>query len=273
MLAESYEKSDDGLTWTFKIRQGVKFHDGADLNAEAVKYSIDRTMRMQQGASYIWMAVSSIDVVDEYTVQFNLEWPSPMDLVVSTGYAAYILSPQSVTSDDSEWFSSGKECGTGPYMLQSQVPGDEVVLTRNEEYWNGWEGEHFDKVVIKKVTETSSRRQMIEKGEADVTLYLPYEDIEALREKEGVALYEEISYMNVASYFNTKKAPLDNKKVRQALSYAFPYGDVIKYVLGGFGSQGRGPVPAGLWGHGAELFQYSHNMGQGQSPVGRSRLR
>ncbi len=260
VLAESYGKSDDSLVWTFNIRQGVKFHDGTDLNAEAVKYSIDRTMRINKGASYIWAAVKEINVVDEYTVEFVLNYPAPMDLIASTGYAAFIYSPASVTSDDSEWFSSGQECGTGPYMLQSQVPGDEVVLTKYEEYWSGWEGEHFDKVVIKKVTETSSRRQMIEKGEADVTINLPYEDVEAMKDNEDVTIELENSYINVASYFNTQKAPLDDKLVRQALSYAFPYDDVVEFVLGGYGTQGRGPVPKGLWGHGKTLKQYTYDL-------------
>lgn len=260
VLAESYSKSDDSLVWTFKIREGIKFHDGTDLNAEAVKYSIDRTMRINKGASYIWMAVKEINAKDDYTVEFVLNYPAPMDLIASTGYAAFIYSPTSVTSDDSDWFSDGKECGTGPYMLQSQVPGDEVILTKYEEYWNGWEGNHFDKVVIKKVTETSSRRQMIEKGEADVTINLPYEDVEAIKDNENVMIDLENSFINVASYFNTQKAPLDNKTVRQALSYAFPYDDVVEFVLGGYATQGRGPIPEGLWGHGADLKQYTHDL-------------
>lgn len=259
VLAESYSKSDNGLIWTFKIRKGVKFHDGTYLNAEAVKYSIDRTMRINGGAAYIWSPVKEINVVVDYTVEFVLKHPAPLDLIASSGYAAYIYSPASVTSDDSEWFRPGRECGTGPYMLQSQTRGDQVILTKFDDYWKGWDGQHFDKVVIKKVSETSSRRQMIVKGTADVTFNLPYEDVEAIKDNPNIAIVLENSFVDAAIHLNTQKAPLDNKLVRQALSYAFPYDDAIEYVLGGYGIQSRGPVPVGMWGHGDNLPQYTHH--------------
>src|SRR5690606_6940330 len=115
----------------------------------------------------------------------------------------------------------------------------EVVLTKFEDYWKGWEGEHFDKVVIKKIPETASRRQLVEKGEADVTMELPYEDIEALKGNPSVNVMEVPSFQNLMVFFNTEKAPLDNKLVRQALSYAFPYGDVVEYAMGGYAVQGK----------------------------------
>ena len=259
-LAEDYEKSEDGLTWTFKIREGVKFHDGTDLNAEAVKFSIERTMQMKKGASFIWNCVESINVVDPYTVEFKLKYPAPLDLIASCGYAAFIMSPTAVQSNPDDWFSQGNEAGTGPYMLQSYTRGDEVILTKFDDYWRGWDDNQFEKVVIKKVSETSSRRQMIEKGEADVTIELPYEDIESLRENPNVTILEEPSYTNLIGFFNTEKEPLNNKLVRQALSYAFPYEDVVKYAMGSYATQGRGPIPQGHWGHGEGLFQYTHDI-------------
>ena len=92
-LATSWETSDDGLTWTFHLRKGVKFHDGEPFNAAAVKYSIDRTMKMKKGAYYVWSAVKEIKVVDDDTVQFLLKEPAPIDLIASSQYAAYIFSP------------------------------------------------------------------------------------------------------------------------------------------------------------------------------------
>lgn len=259
ILATDYSQSEDGLSWTFHLREGVTFHDGEPFNADAVKFSIERTKEIGQGASYIWDSVSEIEVVDDYTIVFHLSYQAPIDLIVSSPYAAFIMSP-AIADKGSEWFGEGNEAGTGPYMLESNSMGDEVILTEYKDYWNGWEGEHFEKAIIKKTPETSSRRQMVEKGDADITFNLPSEDIEALKEMDSVQVVPEASFTNLLGFFNTEKAPLDNVKVRQALSYAFPYQDVIDYAAGGYASQSMGAIPKGHWGRGTDLFQYSKNL-------------
>lgn len=259
VLATDYSKSDDGLLWTFKLREGVTFHDGTPFNAEAVKYSIERTKEIGQGAAFIWDPVQEIKIVDEYTVEFVLSYPAPMDVIVSCPYASFIMSP-SLKDKPENWFEEGNANGTGPYKLQESTMGDEVILTKNEDYWKGWDGEHFEKVIIKKVSETSSRRQMIESGEADITVELPSEDVEALKATGNVTVDEVPSFTNLIGFFNNKKAPLNDVKVRQALSYAFPYDDVVKYAMGGYAKQSYGPVPEGMWGHSKELFQYSYDL-------------
>jgi len=260
LLAEDYSVSEDGLTWTFNLREGVKFHDGTEMTAEDVKFSIDRTMELGKGASYIWAAVSEIIAVDDYTVEFKLSYPSPLDLVASSPYAAFIMSKDAVENAEENWFENANEAGSGPYMLESAAMGDEVIMTTFEDYWNGWEGDHFDKVIIKKTSETSSRRQMIEKGDADITQSLPSEDVEALKETDGVEIVVEPSFTNLIGFFNTEKQPLDNPKVRQALSYAFPYQDVVDYAVGGYAKQSIGVIPFGHWGHSDDLFQYTKDL-------------
>lgn len=260
VLATEYSKSEDSLTWTFKIRQGVKFHDGTDLNAEAVKFSIDRTIELGKGAAYIWSCVKEINVVDDYTVEFKLNYPAPLDLIASSGYAAFIMSPTAVKNNPEDWLSQGNAAGTGPYMLQSFKMGQEVVLTKFEQYWKGWEGQHFDKVVFQKIPETASRRQMVEKGDADITLELPYEDVNALKGNANVTIIEEPSFQDLMFFLNCEKKPLDNVRVRQALSYAFPYEEVVKYAMGDYATQSKGAIPLGHWGHGADLPQYTYNL-------------
>ena len=149
ILATDYSQSEDGLSWTFHLREGVTFHDGEPFNADAVKFSIERTKEIGQGASYIWDSVSEIEIVDDYTVVFHLSYQAPIDLIVSSPYAAFIMSPAIADKGD-EWFGEGNEAGTGPYMLESNSMGDEVILTEYKDYWNGWEGEHFEKAIIKK---------------------------------------------------------------------------------------------------------------------------
>jgi peptide/nickel transport system substrate-binding protein len=260
LLAESYESSQDGLVWTFHIRKGVKFHDGSELTAEDVKFSIDRTIDMGKGASYIWYGLDEIKVIDDYTVDFHLSFPLPMDSIVSSPYAAFIMSKNAVESNSDTWFEEANEAGTGPYALENFKLGDEVILTQFQDYWKGWEGEHYDKILIKKVSETSSRRQMIEKGDATITMELPSEDIDSLKDNENVNVVVEPSFTNLMAFFNTKKEPLNNVNVRKAMSYAFPYEDVVKYAAGGYAIQSTGAIPNNLWGHGDDLYQYSSDL-------------
>lgn len=247
VLATEYSKSGDGLTWTFKIREGVKFHDGSDMDVNDVVYSLERSKNMNKGASFIWDPVDQITAADDNTVEITLKYAAPLDLIVSCAYSAYIMSPEQA-EQGTDWFQQGNECGTGPYMLLSQVPSDEVIMTSFGDYWGGWEGDHFDKVIIKNIGENASRRQMIESGEADITNSLMVEDLKALQNNPDVTVYQSNSFANTIGFFNTQVAPFDNKLVRQALNYAFPYDDIITYVSQGFASRPTGPIPTAMWG-------------------------
>lgn len=260
ILATDYERSEDGKTWTFTIREGVKFHDGTDLDAEAVKYSIERTIELGKGAAFIWGPVEEINVLDPYTVEFKLKYSAPLDLISASAYAAYIVSPTAAEANPDDWFTQGNEAGTGPYMLESWKTDQEVVLTKFPDYWGGWEGKHFDKVVLQTVSESATKRQMVTKGDADVTMELPPEDLEALQNDPNVEVVRAPSFQNLWFMMNTQREPMDNVKVRQAMSYAFPYADVVDFAMGGLAAQSRGPVPAGLWGHGDEVPQYTYDI-------------
>ncbi len=259
LLAESYTVSDDGLVWTFTIRDGVKFQNGDPLTAEDVKYSIDRTMALGAGASYIWFAVESITVKDPKTVEFTLSYSNPLDLVAATGYAAFIYSKKCV-DENNEWIAEAKGCGTGPYMLKSAKWGDEVIVEAFPDYWGGWGEKFFSQVVFKKISETATRRQMIEAGEATIAVELPYSDVNALKENSDVKVYVEPSWQNLIGMFNTLKPPLDDVKVRQALAYAFPYDEVIKSAVGGYARQAYGMVPFGMWGFSDQLPRYTYDL-------------
>ena len=268
-LATEYECSEDGLTWTFKIREGVKFHDGTDLNAEAVKFSIDRTMEKGMGASFIWDPVQEVKVIDDYTVEFDLKYPAALDLIAATGYAAYIYSPASVEGYGDAW-PEGAECGTGPYVIQGFTPSKEIILSRFEEYWRDWKDNQFDKVVISKVEETATRRQTMEKGDGDITYALPAQDIEEMKQNQQLEITPEGTMQNVILFLNTEKAPLDNLKVRQALAYAYPYEDVVNYAVGGYAKQSVGVIPRTLWGHDDNLLQYSYDLDKAQALLDES---
>jgi len=263
-LATSWESSEDGMTWTFHLREGVKFHDGTDFNAEAVKYSVDRTINMGMGAAFIWDAVEDVKVIDDYTVEFDLKYAAPVDLIAASGYGAWIFSPDCTEAhggeEASEWFDAGHDCGSGPYMIESRERGSRLVMTRFDDYWGGWEEGQFDKVVFEIVVDPVVQQQMLEAGEASAAYDLPRMNWEALDARDDVTVYINPSFQNLLGLFNMKKEPTNNKLVRQALSYAFPYKEFIDKVMMGQATQAYGPVPAGMWGHSEDLFQYHHDL-------------
>ncbi len=261
VLAESWEASADGLTWTFKLRPDVKFHDGEPLTADAVKQSIEAA-KERAGASFIWAPLESVEVVDDLTVQFNLKYAAPLDLIASSLYGAWIVSPKALAAAaaDEAYFEQGLEAGTGPYMLESYTPDQEVLMTRFDEYWGGWEEKQFDKVLVLIVPEAVQQQQMLEGGEVDLALRIPEENYASFADKPGYTLVSEPSYFNYVGFLNTLRPPLDNALVRQAISYAIPYQDIIDVATFGQATQARGPVPAGVWPYSEKVTQYTQDL-------------
>ncbi len=255
-LATSWEVSPDTLTWTFRLREGVIFHDGAPFNSAAVKFSIERTKTLNGGAAWIWGGVNNIETPDDYTVIFHLDYAAPLDLIASSGFAAWMISP-SAKDKDGAWFNAGHDAGTGPYTIESYQPGQRIILTKFDEYWGGWKSGQFDKVVLEVVEDITVRQQKIESGEADWTTQLPTENLASIGNNPDVKVVVNPAFQNLVGLFNNKKAPLDNLKVRQALSYTFPYDTLIETSMSGYATQARGVIPAGMYGSDSALFQYS----------------
>jgi peptide/nickel transport system substrate-binding protein len=245
-LATEWTAAADGLSWTFKLREGVKFHDGTPFNADAAKYSIDRTMELNLGAAYLLSPIKEVKVVDEYTVEFVLSDPAPMDRIMSADYATWMFSP-ATEGKDQAWWDEGNEAGTGPYMLESYTADQEAVFTANPDWWGGWEDNQFKKVVVQFVGDAGTQRQLLESGEVDVINQVARDQVDALKANPDLVVYTGPSLNSYLMFFNTERKPLDNEKVRQALSYAVPYEDLIAIGAGGFGTQSRGPVPIDLW--------------------------
>ena len=258
-LAERWEASDDGLKWTFYLRKGVKFHDGGMLTAQAVKDSIDRTVKLGKGNAFIFGPLKQINVLNDYTVQFVLKNPAPFDRIISSANAAWIISPKAV-KNDRKWFEGGKEAGCGPYVLESYKPDEEIVFKKFDDYWRGWKEPFIETIVVKIVKEGAVQEQMIESGIADVGNRIPTESSTTFDEKECCERSVGPSFMNYAIHLNTQKFPFDNKKIRQAVSYAVPYESMIEVALAGLGRQAVGPVPFGQFGHDESLLQYTYNL-------------
>ncbi|MBW1691341.1 MAG: ABC transporter substrate-binding protein [Deltaproteobacteria bacterium] len=268
-LATKWWADEGGLTWTFQLRKGVKFHDGGLLNAQCVKDSIQRTMNLGKGAAFIFNPVKEIKVLDDYTVQFVLKNPAPFHRIVASANAAWIISPKAVQKDR-KWFDSGHEAGCGPYVLESWKPDEEMIFRRFDNYWKGWDGPHFNRVVVKIVKEGTVAEQMLESGVADLATRIPTESTRTFDSREGCELLRGPSFMNYAIHLNTARFPFNNKLIRKAVSYAVPHEDMIEVALGGMGRQSVGPVPYGQFGHDDSLPQYNYDLGQAKKLMAKA---
>ncbi len=261
VLAESWDVSDDGLTWTFHLRDGVTFHDGEPLTADAVKQSIEAAAA-KGGASFIWAALDTVTAVDPLTVEMKLKYAAPMDLVASSLYGAWIVSPKALAAAaaDDTYFEKGIDAGTGPYTIESYTPDKEVLLTKNDTYWGGWDGKHYDKVLVSITPEAAVQQQMLDGGEVDIALSLPTENVASYKDNPDYTFIDEPSFFNYVGFFNTERKPFDDPKVRQALSWAIPYDDIIAVGAQGYGTQSHGPVPAGVFPWSADVPMYHQDL-------------
>ncbi len=256
MLAADYEASEDGLVWTFYLREGVKFHTGNTMTASAVKASIERTMERGRGISYIWDPVESIDVVDTYTVQFTLREPVALDLVVSSLAGAYIFDPEYA---DHEWFTAGNAAGTGPYQFARNSGLEEAVIVKFDDYWGGWEPNQFEAIIFQYIPEDSTRRMLLETGDGDYTNRLAMEMLDAVEASPALEIVRGTTWENSQFYLNNLKAPLDNALLRKALAYTVPYEEIIEGAFFGFARKSTGYVPYSLWGWSEQLRSYTYN--------------
>ena len=249
-LATSWTKAADNLSWTFKLRKGVKFHDGEPFNARAVKLCLDRTIKMKKGGWFLWLAVKEIQVVDEYTVKFVLKYPAAIDLISGAMWGAIIYSPKAAEKG----FEPGVTVGTGPYKVTSYVKSQQAILDRFDDYWKGWEGKHFDRIIKKLVFEPTTQVQLIQNGKADFILRgIPTDLLAPLRKTKGVEVIQSYGRVNSQIWLNHKKFPTDNPKIREAIWYAVDYEGGYKGITAGLTKPARGVVPATMWGANRDL--------------------
>lgn len=259
-LATSWSHSSDGRTWTFTLRSGVTFHDGEKLTATAVKDSFEAVAKAG-GASFIWADLASIETPSPDTVVIKMKDPQPVDLIASSEYGAYVVAPKALAAraKDPKYFDEKVvDAGTGPYTLAKYVAGKQIVLEKYDHYWGGWKGPHYGTINITVTSEAVVRQQELESGQAQFIESPPLHNIAQISKKFTVKPYP--TTFNYVGFLNTTRPPLNDVKVRQALSYAVPYQDIVKVGASGYGTQARGAVPEGIFPYSDEVPQYHQDL-------------
>jgi ABC-type transport system substrate-binding protein len=231
-LATSW--TNDGTKWTFKLRQGVTFHNGAAFTADDVKASLDRMLRLGQGASYLIDNIKTVAVSDPHTVVIETKEPnvylpanlSHIEILSAADIAAH-------TGDAGEAYFSDHANGTGPYKFVSWTRGSQIELERNTKWWGTFAPNAYNRIVDRFVAEGANRARGLEGGEFDLANYVPLDEaIRISKEKGFHAVKGHYLWAWPTIYLNTKLAPTDNPDLRAALAKAFDYDAMVQFYNG-----------------------------------------
>lgn len=237
-LAESWETSEDGLTWTFTLREGVTFHDGEPLTAEDVAFSINRIKdpAIASPRSDDFSVVESIDTEGDLTVVFNLSQPYA-PLLSKLAHSLNVIVPQHVV--EAEGDLQNTVVGTGAFRFVEYLPQTRMVLERNPDYWRsdeqGNQLPYLDGIEIIFYPDPTARTTAIQTGNADWIEYVPSPDIPILELDPDVELVGGIASNFRTLYMNASEPPFDNVLVRQAMSHAIDEQAIVDVALFGTG--------------------------------------
>ncbi len=259
-LAESWELSEDGLTWIFHIRKGVKFHSGNVVDAEAVVFSLRRSLALNFPPIWILSqfvpSPEMIKKIDDYTVAITTNQPlGEMLMAAVFGYQGVtsIVDPSVVkahaTPDDpyaTKWLAE-HDAGSGPFILKEWIRRDRIVLEAFPEYWRG--APKVRQVIIKDIPEPAAQKLALERGDIDIAWNLLPEMINDLKGKPGFQVIETPSWSFHYLAMNCGYEPLSNVKVRQAIRWAIDYDAIVKGILAGAAVKCHTFVPIGMFGH------------------------
>ncbi|UWQ75764.1 ABC transporter substrate-binding protein [Leisingera sp. M658] len=256
-LATSWEASEDASSWTFTLAERVMFHDGTPCDAAAVKKAVTRLVLHPAGLAGTWQLDdpdSQIVVVDAKTIRFDLGEPRPFfDRQVSSQYGFWIASPTAAEAhskgddDMGSQYLQTNPVGTGPYMLESLNPGQDATFAANTDFRGGWDHPHFNRVITKTIPVSATRRQLLETGEADMTLAMEPEDMVVLRDDPRFAVSDTPTFTVQYVAFATD-GKLADPRARQALCHAFDHNTYIEEVALGTADKPTSVFPSLMQG-------------------------
>lgn len=266
-LAESWEAIND-TTWEFKLRKNVKFHDGTDFNAEAVKMNLDRILdpKVASPRLFLFEMVKEINVVDEHTVQIVTEYPFAPLLAHLSHNGGGMASP-AVIEKDYAGMEAGKlagavvneePVGTGFFKFSHWKVDDEVKLVKNDDYWG--DKAHVDSVTFRVVPENGTRLAELENDFVHITDPVLPNDVKSIDDSSFATVFKKPSSSLSYIGFNTQKKPFDDVRVRQAISMMIDRQEIIDGIYEGYGIPANGPLAPGIFAHNPDIKPIEYNL-------------
>jgi len=269
-LAEEWSVSDDGLTYTFQIRKGVKFHDGSEMTAEDVAFSMNRLITIGEGFSYLFIPyVKEAVATDEYTVEFHMKQtfgPFLSSLVRMSVLNKEIVMNNLGEGPYGEFGDYGKaylltaDAGCGPYTITSVSVSESMTAEKFEDYYLGWGENNPEKIQFVAVNDSATIRTLMSNRELEITdEWQSMENLNTLSAIDGIDVTNMYTGAVVNLEMNTAIAPTDDIHFRKALAYLMDYATVTSSIYPD-AKQAKGPVSASYQGSDDTLFQYSYDL-------------
>ena len=280
-IAESWKYSEDGMSWTFNLRKGIKFHDGSELNAEDVKFSLERLLALGQGYYYLFKDyVDRVEAVDDHTVKFAMKKPygpfrPPLSAALTICNKDLVMK-HLATGKYGQFQDYGMEwlgyhdAGSGPYVLDELKPQEGMTVHKFNDYWKGWTKGSIDQAEIKLVTEASTTRSMMSNGQLDFsTCFQSTESLQALDKLNGVDIGVIQSGGTYYLQLNTKAAPLDDVHIRRALAHLIDHAMICKIVSGaGYKGTIASSATSGVTNN---ITQYEYGLDKAKAEIAQSK--
>lgn len=263
-LAEDWDISDDGLTYTFYLREGVTFHDGTPFNAEAVKFNFDRMLDDTHPfhdtgpfpLAFFFSSIEETNVIDEYTVELVLNAPfAPLlsNLAYPTGL---MVSPASVEEHGEDY--GRNPAGTGPYQFTEWVSNTNVTIQRYEEYWGDPAG--VDQIIFRPITDPNTRVNEMLSGGLDIMVEVPPDSLAQFEGNPDFTIYEQAGPHVWFLILNLREGPFTDVRMRRAANYAINKEALVENVLSGTATVADSPIPPAFdWAYNEDLDPYAYD--------------
>lgn len=246
-LATSWTVAADGLSYTFTLRSGVKFHDGTDFNADAVKFNIDRILKAKSSPRKSELAsVDSVEVKDPSTVVFHLKKPDSTLLAQLVDRAGMILSPTAIQKAGDELTRNPVGAGSGPFVFVEWKRDDHLTLKKNPNYWK--KGlPYLDQLIYRPIINDDARASSLKTGDVDVVRQLAGKDVAGVK-ADPTLIWKEVPGLGFGGIeLNHASGPFADKAKAQAVAMAIDRAQILKNIFFGLGTISYGPIPPSSW--------------------------
>lgn len=261
-LATEWEALDD-LTWQFKLREGVTFHNGYPFTAEDVKFSLERLINPDTGSPIVELAaLDHVDIVDDYTVNLVFKTPDPIVPNKLVMFGGVIISKQYTEEHDADYLATNP-VGTGPFKFVSWTKDSQVVMEAYEDHWRG--APAYDNLIFRVVPNQADMLAALQTGEINMTNSIPYDLAVSVQNDPNISIASQKSIRVQFVNIDTAVEPLNDKRVRQALNYAVDKQAIIEAILGGHATQIPTLIPQENFGYVDTLEPYGYDPEKAKS--------